>query len=85
MGITILAPAVENAASQYTDRDFEAQDSEGDVDMDRLQIKRPRLGQASGFGTGTVVPGEIVTNDPQWMRYVFYFRIKHSLHLRKYS
>lgn len=69
MGITILAPAAENAASQYTDRDFEAQDSEGDVDMDRLQIKRPRLGQASGFGTGTVVPGETVTNDPQWMRY----------------
>uniref|UniRef100_A0A093VH56 Exosome complex component rrp4 n=1 Tax=Talaromyces marneffei PM1 TaxID=1077442 RepID=A0A093VH56_TALMA len=68
MGITILAPAVEDAASHYTDRDFEAQDSEGDVDMDRLQIKRPRLDQASGFGTGTVVPGETVTNDPQWMR-----------------
>ncbi|KUL83252.1 hypothetical protein ZTR_10458 [Talaromyces verruculosus] len=68
MGITILAPAVENAASQYTDGDFEAQDSEGDVDMDRLQIKRPRLGQITGFGTGTVVPGETVTNDPQWMR-----------------
>ncbi|KAI7970574.1 hypothetical protein EIK77_004600 [Talaromyces pinophilus] len=68
MGITILAPAVDSAASQYTDRDFEAQDSEDDVDMDRLQIKRPRLGQITGFGTGTVVPGETVTNDPQWMR-----------------
>lgn len=70
MGITILAPAAENAASQYTDRDFESQDSEGDVDMDRLQIRRPRTGQAAGFGTGTVVPGETVTNDPQWMRYI---------------
>ncbi|EED14102.1 exosome complex exonuclease Rrp4, putative [Talaromyces stipitatus ATCC 10500] len=66
MGITILAPAVENAG--YTGREIDAQDSEGDVDMDRLPIKRPRLDQASGFGTGIVVPGETVTNDPQWMR-----------------
>lgn len=73
MGITILSPVVEDlGASLYNSNERDV-DLDGDVDMDRLPAKRPRLDNGSdlkgiGWGTGTVVPGEMVTNDPQWMR-----------------
>jgi exosome complex component RRP4 len=69
MGITILSPLVEDAgASLYNSN---AHDSDSDVDMDRSPTKRPRLDanlKGIGYGSGTVVPGEMVTSDPQWMR-----------------
>ncbi|KAF2141897.1 uncharacterized protein K452DRAFT_287865 [Aplosporella prunicola CBS 121167] len=68
MPITILAPAppapTYPRAAGSEDED-EAFDSEGDVDMEATSraSKRPRRSQKS-----IVTPGEMVTDDPQWMR-----------------
>lgn len=64
MGITILPPVVEDIRRPSSDE----LDSDGDVDMDHLPTKRPRLARGSRSATGLVVPGESVTSDPQWMR-----------------
>jgi exosome complex component RRP4 len=65
MPITILPPAERHVPYQRAD-DEELYDSEGDVDMEaskRRKASRQHI----------VTPGEIVTNDPQWMRSVISF------------
>jgi len=66
MPISILppAPAAPSYPQTYDDDDDEF-DSEGDVDMEATAraTKRPRLSRKN-----IVTPGEIVTDDPQWMR-----------------
>jgi hypothetical protein len=69
MGITILPPVVEDIRRPASNE----LDADGDVDMDLLPTKRPRLAKGSSArgsrsATGIVVPGELVTSDPQWMR-----------------
>ena len=69
MAITILPPAVEDEEGSYNSADEE--DADGDIYMgrgDMRPLKRPRLER-----WGIVTPGEIVTDDPQWMRHVFLF------------
>ncbi len=67
MAITILPPAP--AALDYDDDsdDGERFDEEGDVAMG--ETDRPSK-RARSSTKGLVTPGEIVTEDPQWMRYV---------------
>lgn len=68
MAITILAPApapvayTPHTATHDDDSDF---DLDGDVDMEDSgrPTKRARI------NTVIVTPGEVVTDDPQWMRY----------------
>jgi exosome complex component RRP4 len=74
MGITILSPAVEDVGggAPYDDDSIES-DSDGDVHMKNVPSKRPRLtgrrdSENLGSASGVVVPGELVTDDPQWMR-----------------
>ncbi|KAL1966029.1 hypothetical protein VTN77DRAFT_4969 [Rasamsonia byssochlamydoides] len=75
MGITILPPVVEDIGGALQEEEMEGsiEDSEGDIEMDVPAIKRPRLAEGGkakrrGAGSGIVVPGELVTDDPQWMR-----------------
>jgi exosome complex component RRP4 len=67
MPISILPPApapslAYDVASSDDDEDF---DLEGDVDMEGATrgLKRPRISQRH-----IVTPGELVTDDTQWMR-----------------
>jgi hypothetical protein len=72
MAITILPPVVEDVRPYEADSDDSmSMDSEEDVEMAGISRphKRPRLGN-SNIGTGIVTPGEVVTDDPQWMRWV---------------
>lgn len=66
MAITILAPApavpYQNVKDSDDDDDNGGVDLEGDSDM--RPSKRARRSK------DIVTPGETVTNDPQWMRYV---------------
>ena len=77
MAITILPPVVEDigAAHAYSDADSMSMDSDGGVELGPAEAsrpsKRPRLGGAD-IGTGIVTPGEVVTDDPQWMRFVLF-------------
>ncbi|PGH12253.1 hypothetical protein AJ80_06767 [Polytolypa hystricis UAMH7299] len=69
MAITILPPFIEEDAYSSSASDDESRDSEGDVDMTSTSgggarpAKRLRLSRS-----GIVTPGEVVTDDPQWMR-----------------
>lgn len=65
MAITILPPTVEDDA--YYSSEEETFDSDEDVDMGDAPppAKRPKLSSIS-----ILTPGELVTDDPQWMRYV---------------
>lgn len=72
MAITILPPAREagdwaREEEEFNESDIEG-DSDGDVDMGvgGQRIAKARLTKMKGV----VTPGEIVTNDPQWMRWV---------------
>ncbi|CAG7948770.1 unnamed protein product [Penicillium nalgiovense] len=70
MAITILPPVVEDVRPYEADSDDSmSMDSEEDVETTGISRphKRPRLGN-SNIGTGIVTPGEVVTDDPQWMR-----------------
>ena len=68
MAITILPP-VPNTAAYHDDSSYYNQsDSEGDVDMEDA-TERPTK-QARTAGKDLVTPGETITDDPQWMRYV---------------
>lgn len=77
MAITILPPVVEDANSPHPDSDFDSMsiDSDGGVDLASRGAsrpsKRPRLVEGTKIGAGIVTPGEVVTDDPQWMRLVF--------------
>ncbi|KAL2009207.1 hypothetical protein VTN00DRAFT_7401 [Thermoascus crustaceus] len=69
MAITILPPVVQDADVHQEDSDIESMDSEGDVDMTTARPgKRQRFEDRRKRGTGIVTPGEVVTDDPQWMR-----------------
>lgn len=74
MGITILPPVVEDiGGALHEEVEEPVEDSEGDIEMDFPLRKRPRLagGKKSkprDSRSGIVVPGELVTDDPQWMR-----------------
>lgn len=73
MAITILPPVVEDARPYEVDSDDDmSMDSEEDVEMTGISRphKRPRLQGNSNIGAGIVTPGEVVTDDPQWMRLV---------------
>lgn len=63
MAITILPPTVED--DSYRASEDEIQDSDEDVDMGNTTrpAKRRRVSKA-----GILTPGELVTDDPQWMR-----------------
>ncbi|EEQ90276.2 hypothetical protein RJZ56_004994 [Blastomyces dermatitidis] len=64
MAITILPPSMPE--EEYSSSEDESRDSEGDVDMsggNARPAKRLRLSKG-----GIVTPGEVVTDDPQWMR-----------------
>lgn len=69
MAITILPPVVENLGPYQADSDDSMSGSDSDVEMSGVSRpnKRPRLGNKK-IGTGIVTPGEVVTDDPQWMR-----------------
>ncbi|EKV16758.1 Exosome complex exonuclease Rrp4, putative [Penicillium digitatum] len=71
MAITILPPVVEDVRSYEADSEDDVSVcSEEDVEMTGISRphKRPRLQGNSNLGTGIVTPGEVVTDDPQWMR-----------------
>lgn len=68
MPITILPPAPAapmNYQHNTPDNEDDSFDSEGDVDMEATTraSKRSRLSQKA-----IVTPGEVITDDPQWMR-----------------
>ena len=62
MPFTITAPPSTVPIANHDTSDSDSLDSEGDIDMGRA-FKRPKLSSKS-----IVTPGEIVTEDPQWMR-----------------
>jgi exosome complex component RRP4 len=63
MAITILAPApAEPTVDQVLDSDFD--DSDSDVDME----DSGRPAKRSKTSRHLVTPGELVTDDSQWMR-----------------
>jgi exosome complex component RRP4 len=68
MAITILAPAppppIRHEAYSEDDDDEMDLDSEEDVDMDgKAASKKPRMSAKH-----VITPGELVTDDTQWMR-----------------
>lgn len=77
MAITILPPVVEDVDVPYSDSEDDAMsvDSDGGVDLAAGDAtrpnKRPRLVEGTNIGAGVLTPGEIVTDDPQWMRLVW--------------
>lgn len=68
MAITILPPA---PAEPQVQPQYDESDSEDEI-MESSDIARPskRL-RLLEKGSEVVTPGEIVTDDPQWMRLVF--------------
>jgi exosome complex component RRP4 len=89
MAITILPPVVEDVNSPPPDSDFDSMsiDSDGGVDLTSRggsrPSKRPRLVEGTKIGAGIVTPGEVVTDDPQWMRLVLpTFGLRYFAHFR---
>ncbi|PYH90557.1 hypothetical protein BO71DRAFT_361212 [Aspergillus ellipticus CBS 707.79] len=76
MAITIVPPVVEDVDVPYPDSDSDVDamsvDSDGGVDLAAGDAsrpsKRPRLVAGTNIGAGVLTPGEVVTDDPQWMR-----------------
>lgn len=71
MGIIILPPVVEDIVPRHEESDDSMSvDSDEDVEMSGVRApKRARIGNQT-VSTGVVTPGEVVTDDPQWMRLV---------------
>lgn len=74
MAITILPPVVEDLGPSHAESDVSMSvdsDSESDIEMSGVPRphKRARL-ENQRIGAGIVTPGEVVTDDPQWMRWV---------------
>ena len=66
MAITILPPA---PPVQDFDSDISSDsDSEGGVDLDGDLDMRPKKRARRAGPISIVTPGEVVTDDPQWMR-----------------
>lgn len=76
MAITILPPVVEDTRASHVDSEVDSMsmDSDGGVELGTAggsrPSKRPRLIGGTKFGAGIITPGEVVTDDPQWMRLV---------------
>lgn len=76
MAITILPPApAEPTYTKDYDSDLDYEDGgvdlEGDIDMD-ADARSPKRTKFSDLSSMDVItPGEVVTDDPQWMRLVF--------------
>ncbi|KAL4783928.1 IEC3 subunit of the Ino80 complex, chromatin re-modelling-domain-containing protein [Aspergillus varians] len=74
MAITILPPVADDVDATYPESDFDEMsvDSDGGVELTPAKTsrptKRPRLIEGADIGTGIITPGEVVTDDPQWMR-----------------
>jgi len=71
MAITILPAVVEDAPryQDYSDSDESMSDnSDSDVEMGGVPLSQKRA-RFNKPGEGIVTPGQIVTDDPQWMRY----------------
>lgn len=67
MAITILAPA---PLIQDVDYDSSSDSgSDGGADLDGDLDMRPKKRARRAGSTSIVTPGEVVTDDPQWMRY----------------
>ncbi|KAL3436018.1 IEC3 subunit of the Ino80 complex, chromatin re-modelling-domain-containing protein [Aspergillus tetrazonus] len=67
-------PVADDVDATYPESDFDdmSVDSDGGVELTPAKssrpTKRPRLIEGVDIGTGIITPGEVVTNDPQWMR-----------------
>lgn len=76
MAIKILPPVVEDIRTTHDESDVDSMsmDSDGGVELGTGEAsrpsKRPRLVGDTKIGAGIVTPGEVVTDDPQWMRFV---------------
>lgn len=69
MAITILPPVVEDIRPNHADSDDSMSDSDSDVEMSGVSQAHDGHGFGSRkIGTGVVTPGEVVTDEPQWMR-----------------
>ncbi|KAL4981736.1 hypothetical protein BDW68DRAFT_171955 [Aspergillus falconensis] len=74
MAITILPPIADDVDVTYPESDFDEMsvDSDGGVKLTPAKSSRPtkcpRLIEGTDIGTGIITPGEVVTDDPQWMR-----------------
>ncbi|KAJ5726436.1 Ribosomal protein L27 [Penicillium malachiteum] len=71
MAITILPPVVEDLGpyQAYSESDDSMSDiSDSDVDMDSASRPQKRTRMSKKLGDGVVIPGQVVTDDPQWMR-----------------
>ncbi|KAI9376483.1 IEC3 subunit of the Ino80 complex, chromatin re-modelling-domain-containing protein [Aspergillus egyptiacus] len=74
MAITILPPVADDVDAPYPESDFDdmSVDSDGGVELTTAKgsrpAKRPRIIEGTDIGTGIITPGEVVTDDPQWMR-----------------
>ncbi|KAL4907641.1 hypothetical protein BDW74DRAFT_166328 [Aspergillus multicolor] len=74
MAITILPPVADDVEATYQESDFDEMsvDSDGGVALTPAKAARPskraRLIEGTDIGTGIITPGEVVTDDPQWMR-----------------
>lgn len=76
MAITILPPVVDDVDIPHPDSDHDSMsvDSDGGVDLEQTSRPSKRTRTTVGgtkIGAGVVTPGEVVTDDPQWMRLVF--------------
>ncbi|KAL4767452.1 IEC3 subunit of the Ino80 complex, chromatin re-modelling-domain-containing protein [Aspergillus nidulans var. acristatus] len=67
-------PVADDVDATYPESDFDdmSVDTDGGVELSPAKssrpTKRPRLIEGVDIGTGIITPGEVVTNDPQWMR-----------------
>ncbi|KAL4736782.1 IEC3 subunit of the Ino80 complex, chromatin re-modelling-domain-containing protein [Aspergillus similis] len=67
-------PIADDVDVTYPESDFDEMsvDTDGGVELTPAKssrpTKRPRLIEGVDVGTGIITPGEVVTNDPQWMR-----------------
>lgn len=69
MAITILPPVVEDIRPNHADSDDSMSDSDSDVEMSGVSQTHKGHGfRSHKVGTGVVTPGEVVTDEPQWMR-----------------
>ncbi|OJJ00951.1 hypothetical protein ASPVEDRAFT_51990 [Aspergillus versicolor CBS 583.65] len=74
MAITILPPVVDDVEATYAESEIDEMsvDSDGGVELTPTKTsqptKRPRLIEGTDVGRGIITPGEVVTDDPQWMR-----------------
>lgn len=70
MAITILAPApaVPYQRGGFSSDNDDDDDEDGGVDLEGDLDMRPSKRARHSGGKEIVTPGEVVTDDPQWMR-----------------